>query len=192
MDGMQWMTKMSLHASTFSLHSTGYCCNCLPLHWTMKVPLQSPPDPVFTCIGRQALTHWGFQTCGLPSHGLASQSKPLPVVCLLLHANSYKEPHVRAGCQVGTKDGQTTTRVWHVPLSEVLLLSNTPHVDRQTWVCICMYMSYYVCMHVWRQTCMGIYMFMYVHKYTYYEQTCACTCKGFSFCFIYINCTKVV
>ena len=37
MDWIQWMTKKSLCASTCSPHSTGHCCNCLPLHWTMKV-----------------------------------------------------------------------------------------------------------------------------------------------------------
>ena len=93
-----------------------------------RFPLQSPPHPVFTCIGRQALTHWGFQTHWLPSNGFAGQSKPLPGVWPLLHANSYEEPHVRTGCQVGTKDGWTTTRVWHVPLPEVLptLTPQTP------------------------------------------------------------------
>ena len=80
-----------------------------------RFPLQSPLNPVFTCIGRQALTHWGFQTHWLLSHGLAGQSKPLPGVWPLLHANSYEEPYVRARCQVGTKDGWTTTRVQHVP-----------------------------------------------------------------------------
>ena len=48
------------------------------LHWTMKVSPRSLLDQVFTCISRQALTHWGFQTHWLPSHGLAGQSKLLP------------------------------------------------------------------------------------------------------------------
>ena len=99
MDQMQWMMKKSLHASTCSPYSTGHCCNCLSLHWTMKVSSAESA----TCIGRQALTHWGFQTHWLPSHGLASQLKLLPSMWLLLHANSYKEPHVRAGCQWGPK-----------------------------------------------------------------------------------------
>ena len=37
MDKVQWITKKSLHTETCFLHSTGHCCNCLPLHWTMKV-----------------------------------------------------------------------------------------------------------------------------------------------------------
>ena len=67
----------------------------------LRFPLQSPLDPVLTCIGRQALTHQGFQTHWLPSHGLASQSKPLSRVWPLLHANIYEELNVRAWCQVG-------------------------------------------------------------------------------------------
>ena len=68
-----------------------------------RFPLESLAAPVFTCIGRQALTHWGFQTSQLPSHGLVSQSKLLPGLWPLLHANSYEEPHVRLGARWGPK-----------------------------------------------------------------------------------------
>ena len=30
------------------------------------------------------------------------------------------------------------------------------------------YVYMHICIHIWRQTCMGIYVFLYVHNYTYY------------------------
>ena len=44
----------------------------------------------------------------------------------LLHANSFGEPLVRAGCQVGTKADELLQGAPRVPPSEVLPLPDTP------------------------------------------------------------------
>ena len=50
----------------------------------------------------------GFETCQLHFPGLAHLLRWLARVWLVLHADSFLEPQMRAGCQVRTESGPTT------------------------------------------------------------------------------------
>ncbi|KAI0214789.1 Dual oxidase 2, partial [Lamellibrachia satsuma] len=90
------------------------------------------PSPVFTCLGRQALAHRGFDTRRLPSPSLAGLPKPLPGVWPLSHANSYREPQVGTECRVETIGGRAVLkRTWQPP-SQRSIWWHTEHVPEQT------------------------------------------------------------
>ena len=42
-----------------------------------------------------------------------------------------------------------------------------------------------ICIHVHWQTCMGIYVYMYVHKYTYHTYICMDESK-YAFMYVYV------
>ena len=121
---------------------------CLHSRWIKNwfPPLDLPQQTSYAWMNK-SLTHRGFESCWLPSPGLACLSKQIVVMQPLSHAMSYLEPQVKAGCQVRTKanpllkTGQIArgaTPPWHPvhPAQYLVFIWKNPDVPRSASACL--------------------------------------------------------
>lgn len=77
---MQWMVSSVLCVSLCPVCAPRRFAGSafLPVEPVWWFPPRNPPDPVFACVGRQALSHRGFGPCGYPHQVLPANGSRCP------------------------------------------------------------------------------------------------------------------